>query len=82
MAWPPVASSMATGVVLNPRPTATNAVDDVVEQASRAFEIGVRRIWLPQRFDYDAISLAGHVGAAVPGLGSARSSSRSTRATP
>jgi len=69
MAWPPVASSMATGVVLNPRPTATNAVDDVVEQASRAFEIGVRRIWLPQRFDYDAISLAGHVGAAVPGLG-------------
>ncbi|MEU0494880.1 LLM class F420-dependent oxidoreductase [Mycobacterium sp. NPDC006124] len=60
---------MPTGVVLNPRSTATNAVDDVVEQARRAFEMGVRRIWLPQRFDYDAISLAGHVGAAVPGLG-------------
>lgn len=60
---------MPTGVVLNPRPTATNAVDDVVEQARRAHEVGVRHIWLPQRFDYDAISLAGHVGAAVPGLG-------------
>ena len=64
-----VVPGMPTGVVVNPRATATNVVDDVVDQARRAFEIGVRRIWLPQRFDYDAISLAGHVGAAVPGLG-------------
>lgn len=64
-----VVPNMPTGVVINPRPTATNVVDDVVDQARRAFQIGVRRIWLPQRFDYDAISLAGHVGAAVPGLG-------------
>jgi F420-dependent oxidoreductase-like protein len=60
---------MPTGVVLNPSPTATNLVDDVVEQARRAFDVGVRQIWLAQRFDYDAISLAGLVGAALPGLG-------------
>jgi F420-dependent oxidoreductase-like protein len=60
---------MPTGVVLNPSPTATNLVDDVVAQARRAFDVGVRQIWLAQRFDYDAISLAGLVGAAVPGLG-------------
>jgi len=60
---------MPTGVVLNPSATATNVVDDVIAQARRAFEVGVRQIWLAQRFDYDAISLAGLVGAAVPGLG-------------
>jgi F420-dependent oxidoreductase-like protein len=60
---------MPTGVVLNASETASNVVDDVVAQAHRAFEVGVRQIWLAQRFDYDAISLAGLVGAAVPGLG-------------
>jgi F420-dependent oxidoreductase-like protein len=60
---------MPTGVVLNPNPTASNVVDDVVAQARRAFDIGVRQIWLAQRFDYDAIALAGLVGAAVPCLG-------------
>ncbi|MCU1699271.1 MAG: F420-dependent oxidoreductase [Mycobacterium sp.] len=60
---------MPSGVVLNPSATATNVVDDVISQARRAFEVGVRQIWLAQRFDYDAISLAGLVGAAVPGLG-------------
>jgi F420-dependent oxidoreductase-like protein len=60
---------MPTGVVLNPDATAANLVDDVIAQARRAFEVGVRQIWLAQRFDYDAISLAGLVGAAVPGLG-------------
>jgi F420-dependent oxidoreductase-like protein len=60
---------MPTGVVLNPNPTASNVVDDVVAQARRAFDVGVRQIWLAQRFDYDAIALAGLVGAAVPGLG-------------
>jgi F420-dependent oxidoreductase-like protein len=60
---------MPTGVVLNPRPTASNAVDDIVDQARRAFELGVRQIWLAQQFQYDAIALAGLVGAAVPGLG-------------
>lgn len=60
---------MPTGVVINPRATATNVVDDVVDQARRAFEIGVRQVWFSQQFDHDAISLAGLVGAAVPGLG-------------
>jgi F420-dependent oxidoreductase-like protein len=60
---------MPTGVVLNPSPTASNVVDDVVAQARRAFDVGVRQVWLAQRFDYDAIALAGLVGAAVAGLG-------------
>jgi F420-dependent oxidoreductase-like protein len=60
---------MATGVVLNPSASASNVVDDVIAQARRAFDVGVRQIWLAQRFDYDAISLAGLVGAAVPGIG-------------
>jgi F420-dependent oxidoreductase-like protein len=60
---------MPTGVVLNVRATASNAVDDIVDQARRAFDVGVRQIWLAQQFQYDAIALAGLVGAAVPGLG-------------
>jgi F420-dependent oxidoreductase-like protein len=60
---------MPTGVVLNVSAAASNVVDDVIAQARRAFDVGVRQIWLAQRFDYDAISLAGLVGAAVQGLG-------------
>jgi F420-dependent oxidoreductase-like protein len=60
---------MPTGIVLSPDPQAVNVVDDVVSQASRAHDLGVRQVWLPQQFDYDAIALAGLVGAAVPGLG-------------
>jgi F420-dependent oxidoreductase-like protein len=60
---------MPTGVVLFPHPQAVNVVDDVVSQARRAYELGVRQVWLAQQFDHDAIALAGLVGAAVPGLG-------------
>jgi F420-dependent oxidoreductase-like protein len=60
---------MPTGVVLKPDPHADNAVDDVVAQSRRADDAGVRQIWLGQNFDYDAIALAGLIGAAVPGLG-------------
>src|SRR6476619_6435914 len=60
---------MLTGVVLYPNPNAVNVVDDVVSQARRAYELGVRQVWLAQQFDHDAIALAGLVGAAVPGLG-------------
>ena len=60
---------MPAGVVLNASPTASNVVDDVIAQARAAFDVGVHQIWLAQRLDYDAISLAGLVGAAVPGLG-------------
>jgi F420-dependent oxidoreductase-like protein len=60
---------MPTGVVINPSPTAANAVDDVISQSRRAFEIGVRHVWFSQQVSHDAISVAGLVGAAVPGLG-------------
>ncbi|OBF32124.1 LLM class F420-dependent oxidoreductase [Mycobacterium sp. ACS1612] len=60
---------MPTGIVLFPNPQAPNLVDDVIGQAARAYELGVRQIWLAQQLDHDAISLAGLVGAAVPGLG-------------
>ncbi len=57
------------GVVLAEHPNASNVVDDFVGQARRAHELGVRQVWLSQRFDHDALALSGLVGAAVPGLG-------------
>ena len=60
---------MPTGIFLFPNPQAANVVDDVVSQARRAYDVGVKQVWLAQQFDHDAISLAGLVGAAVPGLG-------------
>ena len=60
---------MATGIVLFPAPQAVNVVDDLIAQAERAYALGVRQVWLPQQFDYDAIALAGLLGAVVPGLG-------------
>src|ERR1700752_2645123 len=60
---------MPTGIVLFPDPNSPNIVDDVVSQARRAYELGVRQVWVAQQFDHDAIALAGLVGAAVPGLG-------------
>jgi F420-dependent oxidoreductase-like protein len=60
---------MPHGVVLTPDRTAPNLVDDVIAQAKAAYAVGVRQVWLAQRVDYDAIALAGLIGAAVPGLG-------------
>jgi F420-dependent oxidoreductase-like protein len=60
---------MPAGVLLIPRPGATNLVDDVIDQARRAHELGVKKVWLAQQLSYDAISLAALVGTAVPGLG-------------
>jgi F420-dependent oxidoreductase-like protein len=60
---------MPNGIVLHRSETSDNAVDDVIAQAREAFAIGVRQVWLAQQFDHDAISLAGLIGAAVPGLG-------------
>ena len=60
---------MAAGVVLHRSATAVNAVDDVIDQARSAFAAGVRQVWVYQQSDHDAISLAGLIGAAVPGLG-------------
>jgi F420-dependent oxidoreductase-like protein len=64
---------MPTGIVLVPSPNAVNVVDDVVSQAKRAHAFGVDQVWLAQQFDHDAISLAGLIAAAVPGLGVASS---------
>jgi F420-dependent oxidoreductase-like protein len=60
---------MPTGIVLFPNPHAANRVDDMVAQASRAYDLGVRQVWLSQNNDHDAIALAAVIGAAVPGLG-------------
>lgn len=60
---------MTTGIIITARPNAQNLVDDVVGQARRAHELGVRQVWLAQQAHYDAITLAGLIGAAVPGLG-------------
>src|SRR3954470_14761897 len=60
---------MPTGIVLFPNPHSSNLVDDVVAQANRAYDLGVRQVWVAQQFDHDAIALAALIGAAVPGLG-------------
>src|ERR1700732_3579091 len=60
---------MPAGIVLHVGPNAANVVDDVVSRARRAHEIGVHQVWLAQQFDYEAITLAALIGAAVPGLG-------------
>jgi F420-dependent oxidoreductase-like protein len=60
---------MATGIVLFGNPDADNSVDDFISQAGRAHQLGVRQVWVAQQFDHDAISLAGLIGATVPGLG-------------
>jgi alkanesulfonate monooxygenase SsuD/methylene tetrahydromethanopterin reductase-like flavin-dependent oxidoreductase (luciferase family) len=60
---------MPTGVVLFPNPQAPNRVDEAIAQARRAYDLGVRQVWLSQNNDHDAITLAAVVGAAVPGLG-------------
>jgi hypothetical protein len=40
-----VLSIMPTGIVLFPNPQAINRVDDVVAQATRAYDLGVRQVW-------------------------------------
>ena len=60
---------MPTGVVLDPDRSSPNHVAAAIDQARRAYNAGVEQVWIAQQFDHDAISLAGYVGAAVPGLG-------------
>ncbi|MCV7135944.1 TIGR03564 family F420-dependent LLM class oxidoreductase [Mycobacterium hodleri] len=59
---------MTTGVLLTPDRSAEHVVDDAVEQASLARDIGVRHVWLGQQLDLDAVAVAGMIGAMVPGL--------------
>lgn len=60
---------MPTGVVLDPDRESPNHVAAAIDQARRAYDAGIRQLWIAQQFDHDAIALAGYVGAAVPGLG-------------
>lgn len=62
-------AGMPTGIILFARPDAPNLVDDVIAQATQAHELGVAQVWLAQQLNYDAITLAALIGAAVPGLG-------------
>lgn len=62
-----VTSAMTIGVALSTVDTG-NAVDEVVDQARRAAAAGIGSVWFGQRFDYDAITLAGIVGREVPEL--------------
>jgi hypothetical protein len=64
-----VVRDMPTGIMLGMRANTANVVDDVVSQARRAHEIGVRQVWLAQRFDYEAITLAALVGRPCPRWG-------------
>lgn len=64
-----VVVGMPTGVVLAPDRSSANHVTAAIDQARRAYTAGVRQLWIAQQFDHDAISLAGYIGAAVPGLG-------------
>jgi hypothetical protein len=64
-----VAAGVATGVIVSPDRRSANVIDNVVLTARAAHEAGVRQVWLPQNFDYDALALAALVGLAVPGLG-------------
>src|SRR5690242_20910439 len=54
---PSVKHNMATGISLFSNPQAINHVDDIVAQAARAYDLGVRQVWLGQRNDHDAIAL-------------------------
>jgi F420-dependent oxidoreductase-like protein len=60
---------MPTGVIVSPDRSSANAIDNVVSTARAAHEAGVRQVWLPQNFNYDAMALAALIGLAVPGLG-------------
>ena len=58
---------MTIGAVLHPGGSG-NAVDEVVAAAKEAEAAGLGSVWLGQRFDYDAVGLAGLVGREAPGL--------------
>lgn len=60
---------MSIGVVLPADAgSGDNVVDAAVAFGRAAAAAGLRSAWLPQRFDFDSIALAGIVGRAVPEL--------------
>lgn len=62
-----VGRDMTLGVALS-TPGDGNAVDGVVALAREAVSAGLTSAWLGQRFDYDAITLAGIIGREIPEL--------------
>ena len=60
---------MAAGVLIPPDRSSGNLVDDAPQKSHAAVAAGVREVWLGQQFDYDAITLAAVIGAALPGVG-------------
>jgi F420-dependent oxidoreductase-like protein len=60
---------MPAGVLIAPDRSSANVVDNAIDQAQRAYDAGVRQLWLGQQFDYDAIGLAALMGSAIPGVG-------------
>lgn len=57
---------MTIGVVLPAISPTANVVDETVAAAKEAVSAGIRSVWFGQRFDYDAVALAGFVGREVP----------------
>jgi F420-dependent oxidoreductase-like protein len=59
---------MTIGVIVPQGPAGPNHVDQAVAEARQAAEFGLTSAWFPQRFDHDAVALAGLVGREVPGI--------------
>jgi F420-dependent oxidoreductase-like protein len=59
---------MDIGVVLPVGAGTSNVVEEAVTLGREAADAGLTSAWLPQRFDFDSIALAGIVGREVPGL--------------
>lgn len=62
-----ITSQVRYGVTLG-GPPGDNLVEAAVREAAEAAEHGAASVWMGQRLDYDAIGLAGLVGARVPGI--------------
>jgi F420-dependent oxidoreductase-like protein len=61
---------MTIGVVLPSGDTgsATNIVDELIEQTRQAAEAGLDSVWFSQLFEHDAITMAALAGRAVPSV--------------
>ncbi|EIV92449.1 TIGR03564 family F420-dependent LLM class oxidoreductase [Frankia sp. QA3] len=63
---------MGIGVALPGSPAAFaeahNGIDLLLERAHQAAAAGIDSVWFPQRFDFDAITVATLVGREVPGI--------------
>jgi 5,10-methylenetetrahydromethanopterin reductase len=58
---------MRIGIHASVSPKTANAIDDLVDSASRAHQLGLD-FWVPQMSDVDALTALAVVGRSVPGL--------------